>query len=418
MVNLMTRLNRVFTPKQQDIYNRCVNDDFFMLINYGAKRSGKTLPNNDLFLRELLRVRNNARKLGIEKPMYIVTGATLGTIQNNVLNEIYNKYGLEFKFDKFNNFTLFGVYCIQVGHSTIAHLEKVRGMTSFGAYVNEASLANEEVFDEIRSRCSGEGARILVDTNPADPEHWLLKDYIQNDDDSIISYSFHIDDNTFLSDRYRENMKNTTPSGMFYERNIEGKWTSGDGVVYKDFDKSKHVVSREDASLIDFDRYIAGVDWGFEHYGSIVVIGVKDGKYYVIEEHAKQHTDIDDWVKIAKDIKSRYGNIPFYCDTARPEYIYRFKKEKLNAMNANKKIMLGIETVAKVMKGNNFYIVYDDCPRFRQEIYKYIWHKTKDEPKQEFDDVLDSIRYAILGDTPPMRGNKVKKARALRNMGL
>src|SRR5690625_5659520 len=85
--------------------------------------------------------------------MYIVTGATLGTIQNNVLNEIYNKYGLEFKFDKFNNFMLFGVYCIQVGHSTIAHLEKVRGMTSFGAYVNEASLAHEEVFDEIRSRC-------------------------------------------------------------------------------------------------------------------------------------------------------------------------------------------------------------------------------------------------------------------------
>src|SRR5690625_6326727 len=59
-------------------------------------------------------------------------------------------------------------------------------------------------------------------------------------------------------------------------------------------------------------------------------------------------------------------------------------------MNANKKIMLGIETVAKLMKGNNFYIAYDDCPRFRQEIYKYIWHKTKDEPKQEFDDVLDS----------------------------
>lgn len=415
----MTKLNRIFTPKQQDIYNRCVNDDFFMLINHGAKRTGKTVLNNDLFLRELLRVRNNARKLGIDKPMYIVSGATLGTIQNNVLNEIYNKYGLEFKFDKFNNFTLFGVYCIQVGHSTIAHLEKVRGMTSFGAYVNEASLANEEVFDEIRSRCSGEGARILVDTNPADPEHWLLKDYIQNDDESIISYSFHLDDNTFLSDRYRENMKNTTPSGMFYERNIEGKWTSGDGVVYKDFDKSKHTVTSEEVQGINFDRFIAGVDWGFEHHGSIVVIGIKDNRYYVIEEHAHQHTDIDEWVSIALKVKQTYGNIPFYADSARPEYVYRFRKEGLNAINADKRVMLGIETVSSLMKNERFFVAYDDCPRFKQEIYKYIWHKTKDEPKQEFDDVLDSIRYAILSDTTlRQKASKEEKYKAIQSLRL
>src|SRR5699024_11639291 len=87
-------------------------------------------------------------------------------------------------------------------------------MTAFGAYVNEATLANEEVFDEIRSRCSGEGARILVDTNPDHPEHWLLKDYIENDDESIIRYRFTLDDNTFLSERYRRNMKKTTPTGM------------------------------------------------------------------------------------------------------------------------------------------------------------------------------------------------------------
>src|SRR5690625_1543393 len=102
MVLLMNKLDAIYTKKQQDIYHRCINGDFFMLINHGAKRTGKTILNNDLFLRELLRVRKNADLLGIEKPMYIVTGATLGTIQNNVLNEIYNKYGLEFKFDKFN----------------------------------------------------------------------------------------------------------------------------------------------------------------------------------------------------------------------------------------------------------------------------------------------------------------------------
>ena len=46
-------------------------------------------------------------------------------------------------------------------------------MTAFGAYINEATVANQEVFNEIKSRCSGEGARILIDTNPDNPMHWL-----------------------------------------------------------------------------------------------------------------------------------------------------------------------------------------------------------------------------------------------------
>ena len=127
MVHLMNKLDAIYTEKQQEIYNRCIKDDFFMLINHGAKRTGKTILNNDLFLRELIRIKKIATSNGIKKPMYIVSGATLSTISNNILNELYNKYGLEFNLDKFNNFTLFGVYCVQVGHSTKAHLEKIRG---------------------------------------------------------------------------------------------------------------------------------------------------------------------------------------------------------------------------------------------------------------------------------------------------
>ncbi|MFA1821170.1 PBSX family phage terminase large subunit [Virgibacillus oceani] len=389
-------LDAIYTDKQQNIYKRCVSDDWFMLINHGAKRSGKTVLNNDLFLQELIRVRNIADSEGIERPMYILSGATLGTIQNNILNELTNKYGITFNFDKHNNFKLFGVYVIQTGHSTIAHLDKIRGMTAYGAYVNEASLADEEVFDEIRSRCSGEGARVLVDTNPDHPEHWLLKDYILNADKNILSYSFQLDDNTFLSDRYRINMKNTTPSGMFFDRNIKGLWVSGDGVVYADFNKDIHAISKEELAKKNLVSFFAGVDWGYQHHGSIVVLAEDDeGIVYVIEEHAAQFEEIDYWVDVAKDIKERYGNINFYCDTARPEYIKRFRSERLRARDADKSVLSGIEAVAKLIKTDKFYVLYDDCPRFRQEIYRYVWHKTTGEPVKEWDDVLDSVRYAV-----------------------
>src|SRR5699024_7313685 len=376
--------------------------------------------NNDLFLRELIRVRKIATDQGIDEPMYILSGATLGTIQNNILRELTNKYGLQFNFDKHNNFTLFGVYVVQTGHSTKAHLEKIRGMTAFGAYVNEATLANEEVFDEIRSRCSGEGARILVDTNPDHPEHWLLKDYIENDDESIISYRFTLDDNTFLSERYRRNMKKTTPTGMFYERNIDGKWVSGDGVIYSDFNINKHKINKAELSQIRMSRYFCGVDWGYGHYGAIIVIGVdSEGNYYIVEEHAHQYKEIGEWVSIAKEVISKYGDIPFYADSARPEYVYRFNEEGINTINANKTVILGIETVATLMKSDKFFVNYDDCHRFREEIYNYVWHSSKDEPAQEFDDVMDAIRYAILSDQSEKDSTPIDETyEALKILGL
>src|SRR5699024_221421 len=88
-------------------------------------------------------------------------------------------------------------------------------------------------------------------------------------------------------------------------------------------------------------------------------------------------------------------------------------------VNANKKVILGIETVATLMKSEMFFVDYDNTPRFRQEIYNYIWHKTKDEPKQEFDDVQDSIRYGILSDkTLANRTPKKEKYKALKSLGL
>lgn len=390
-------LSKLYTKRQLDVLNYIWNHDWFICGLHGAKRAGKTVVNNDTFVTELSRVRKIADRLGVDEPIYILAGTSSTAIQNNVLQELYNKYGFEPKYDKHGSFVFCGVKVVQVYTGSISGLKRARGFTAFGAYVNEASLANEIVFKEIISRCSGEGARIVWDSNPDNPNHWLNRDYIGKNDDKIIDFSFKLDDNTFLSKRYIDSIKAATPKGKFYDRDILGLWTVAEGAIYADYDSNIHVVDE----LPDMRRYFAGIDWGYTHYGSIVVVGEGvDNNYYLVDGVAAQFKEIDWWVEQARKLTDIYGNIPFYADSARPEHVARFENEGFDIMNANKSVIAGIELIAKLFKERKLYVKRGFVPRFFDEIFQYRWkeNSTKDEPLKEFDDVLDGVRYAIYSD--------------------
>ena len=397
-------ISDLYTPKQLQVLTKIWNDDFFICGLHGAKRAGKTVVNNDAFISELVRVREIADKIGVEEPMYILAGTSSTSIQNNVLQELYNKYGFEPKYDKHGSFYFKGVKVVQVYTGSIGGLQRARGFTAYGAYINEASLANETVFKEIISRCSGEGARIVWDSNPDNPNHFLKTDYIDSEDDMIVDFHFELDDNTFLSERYKDSIKAATPSGKFYDRDIRGLWTIAEGAIYADFDKDKHIVNEPPD---DIRYYYAGVDWGYDHYGSIVIIGeTTDGTAYIVDGVAKQYEEIDFWVEQAHIFKEKYGDIDFYADSARPEHVVRFNREGFKVHNARKEVIAGIEEVAKLWKNDKLFYVQGSIPRFEDEIYQYKWkpNSAKDEPLKEYDDVLDAIRYAIYTE----RNAKIK----------
>lgn len=390
-------LTKLYTKRQLDVLNYIWNHDWFICGLHGAKRAGKTVVNNDTFVTELSRVRKIADRLGVDEPIYILAGTSSTSIQNNVLQELYNKYGFEPKYDKHGSFVFCGVKVVQVYTGSKSGLKRARGFTAFGAYVNEASLANEVVFKEIISRCSGEGARVVWDSNPDNPNHWLNRDYIGKNDGKIIDFSFKLDDNTFLSKRYIDSIKAATPKGKFYDRDILGKWTVAEGAIYADYDSEIHVVDE----LPDMRRYFAGIDWGYTHYGSIVIVGEGvDNNYYLVDGVASQFKEIDWWVEQARKLTDIYGNTPFYADSARPEHVARFDNEGFDISNANKSVIAGIELIAKLFKEQKLYVKRDFVPRFFDEIFQYRWkeNSTKDEPLKEFDDVLDSVRYALYSD--------------------
>ncbi|MBD5431614.1 MAG: PBSX family phage terminase large subunit [Lactobacillus sp.] len=404
-------LSDVLTPKQAKVLNTYLTKPFKIMILNGAVRSGKTYIDNCLFLYELRRVSKLAKKLGDNHPQFILAGASSGSIYNNVIAELSRQFGIDLRPDKHNHYHLFGVDIVPVYTGSIAGLAGARGFTSYGAYINEATLANQEVFNEIQNRCSMEGSHIICDTNPDIPTHWLKTDYIDNHDPDagVISFTFTIDDNTFLPNDYVKSLKASKPKGMFYDRDILGLWVTGEGIVYQDFNKDTMMIHRND--IPRGLHYYVGVDWGFEHLNSILVFGDDDkGNTYLVENYTGKHKYIDHWIEVAKEIQSRYGrNINFWCDSARPEHVSAFQRAGIHARNANKSVMAGIEAVSKLMTTEHFFVNINGSEPFLDEIYQYAWNDATGEPIKEHDDNMDAMRYAIYSQ------HNIKTAKVVKN---
>ncbi|CAK1230619.1 Phage terminase large subunit (XtmB) [Fructobacillus cardui] len=402
-------LAHIYTDKQIEAIKAYTNEDFKIMILSGAVRTGKTVVDNDIFLMELLRVSDQAKREHIDEPIYILGGVSSKTIANNVLNPIENRLHLPINFDKNGSFKLFGVKVVLAYTGTERGVGSIRGLTAYGAYVNEASLAVENVFNEINQRVSKPNGRIICDTNPDSPSHWLKQKYIDkagDEDVRIRVINFKLDDNRkFLSEDYIKQLKASYGSGALYDRAILGLWTSAEGAVYADWYDNENYIERAD--LPQMKRYIAGVDWGYRHYGSIVVIGVGiDDRYYLVYEHSRQLKPISYWVEVGKEVKSLFGrDIPFICDTARTEHIDAFSDAGLNAQYADKKVEEGIEIMASLIKRREFLCVRDvltsrdqsgnSVSIFEDNIHGYVWDDKTGKVVKDHDDSLDAIRYVI-----------------------
>ena len=397
-----------FHNKQLEVLRCIKNEKPKILICSGAKRAGKTFVLTFAFMAHVAKYQDKGLS-------FILGGATQASIRRNILDDMEGVLGKEIKLNKSNAFDLFGnkVYCFDGANSD--SYKKARGFTAAGAFLNEATTLHDTFVKEVISRCSYTGARIYMDTNPENPTHSVKTDYIDKDGQrlkngqlNIKAFNFTLYDNTFLNKEYIESIEASTPSGMFFDRDILGIWVASEGVVYQDFNKDVHYIKEAN---IGFKKIFCGVDFGWEHYGSIVVVGLGlDNRYYLIKEYAYKHKDIEYWINIAKEIIKEYGNINFYCDYARPDYVHKLQINGIRAINAKKDVLEGISTVATLFKTNKLLILEDNVNIFKTEIYNYVWAKGKDEPIKSSDDVLDSLRYAIYSDMK-LSGSKFNRSK-------
>lgn len=397
----------LLSKKQVEIYLFDRDNAPKITILEGAVRSGKSYINNILWIKHVLRFRNRGVK-------FIMTGSTIASLKRNVLDDLEGIFGINTFLNQNNEFRMFGNSVACFGSDSANAYKPLKGFTAYGWYANEVTEHHINTVDQAFKRCSGEGARIFWDTNPGPPNHHIKANYIDHDGERLASgkmlvksWHFVLDDNEYLEKEYIESLKRATPTGMWYDRDILGLWVAAEGMIYKDFDLSKHVVDKAPESM---KEYFAGVDWGYDHHGVMGVYGVdNDGRKYRLFEVAERERGIEYWIKEARAVKEKHGNIPFYCDPSEPGFIASFQKAGLNAMRADNNVIPGISYVASCFKKNEFFIVRDRNKLFLSEIYNYRWRQsgTDEAPIKEDDDAMDETRYALFT-------HSVKSGRVIR----
>lgn len=190
-----------------------------------------------------------------------------------------------------------------------------------------------------------------------------------------------------------------------FEQEILAQYTRFEGLVYPEFDPTLHVVKEmpKDDPIVST---IAGVDWGYTNPSCILVIRqTMAGRFYVIRELYQTSMTTAELVEVAKNWRTEYKIMRFYCDSAEPDRIEEFKRAGINAFDSFKNIMEGISKVRELIKTQRLFIL-EGCQATISELLAYQYPESKEkkaEPEKPLpinDHAMSALRYAIATYQP------------------
>ena len=407
----LDRLQKTLTEKQYIMFNEWLAEKPIKLFASGGMRAGKTFALVLMFIVMIRRKQNCNLQFGI-------LGGSIASIQRNVISVMEEWLGITIKIGKFNDFQLFGNKVILFGANDKSCVKAIRGCTLAGCFINEISVIDWNGVKEIQDRCSIEGAQILGDTNPCSlyentyTEIFAKGNVYDEETGRCLQkcYHFTLLENTKLPTEYIKSQLQRYPEGTVdYERYILGKYANKEGLVYYMFNENKHVINSFPIH-IGVSKYILGMDFGYGsgHSGSLVVIAkMRDGTYIVVDATVEEGKLIDFWKDRAIEYRNKYGCNVVYADYARPDLIQEMRKTRLNIVHADKSVLLGIDSVSGLLAEDKLFFM-NTLPKICfEELARYSWETgRKEEPKKEWDNFLDGLRYGIYTERKLNDGNK------------
>lgn len=372
--------NPPFSPRQIEFIK---NSKAKYNLAHGAVRSGKTVATLFKFMTEALHCPGNS---------IFIIGYSLSTIYRNIISLLFDSPELNYfaslcSWSKGNHVLLYGnktIRCIGAGDE--GALGVIQGVTIDLCYCDEMTLYPPNVIDMIDTRLSREHSKLYASMNPKQPEH-KIKKWIDKAEDNELYYALHfsIDDNIFLPDSYKKNIKENL-SGLFYKRNYLGLWCMAEGAVYDFFDRNIHVTEE---NLPSADYYIAGIDYGTSQTFACVLIAISTGKrtytgrkirvekeyYWDVSQTNRQKTNTE----YLRDLSSFLDGYPIkgiYIDPSASSFKLEMRKASYPVIDADNDVLNGIQMVSSFMYDGTLAI-HSSCRNLIKEIEGYIWDPKK-----------------------------------------
>ncbi|MEU4225819.1 PBSX family phage terminase large subunit [Nonomuraea sp. NPDC026600] len=352
----------------------------------------------------------------------LMVGKTERTLKRNIIDPLTEMLGE--KRCKFvagaGELHLLGRVIYVAGAYNEGSVDKIRGLSLVGAYVDEVSTMPESFWTMLLTRLSIPGAQLFGTTNPDGPQHWLLVEYLErarvhldihgqlhhHDGDllNLHRFSFQLRDNPNLTQEYIDDVSSEF-TGLWYRRLILGEWCLAEGVIWESWDPARHVVHE----LPAITQWLCiSLDYGTTNPFHALAIGLGvDGRLYVGHEwrwdskkmrgaltDAEYSERVRAWV-------TGLGITPSYwvVDPSAKSYRVQMHRDGQSSTLADNEVVDGIRDVASLFATGRL-LVSAECKELIKEIPGYAWdpdasEKGEDKPLKVADHGCDALRYGI-----------------------
>ncbi len=297
---------------------------------------------------------------------------------------------------------------------------QARSFSAMGALGDEATLLDPAFVNALADRCSRQGAKLILVTNPAGPAHPIKEDWVDRaNGESLVHIGFELADNPTLSKGYVEGLHRRY-HGAAKRRMVYGEWAVSGGAIFPHIAQS--VAPAPDGYGVR--KWMVGVDWAHSSVTHAVLVGeLSDGRLWVLDEW--RHDAVEDG---ALEVKEQARRIARWLGTKNvsrllidPSAVQLWRALRLAlptvpCVLGDNDVLPGISYLRTVTEEGRLWVA-DRCAELVRELHNYTWDERAgligvDKPVKERDHGVDALRYVIWGCHGPKRQVRVVRSRA------
>ncbi|MDE5618873.1 MAG: terminase family protein [Clostridia bacterium] len=275
----------------------------------------------------------------------------------------------------------------------------------------------QDIYEECRMRVMDKRGDIWGTMTPLKGLTWVYDMiYLNRGGDSQIWHiSMEWADNPYLDSEEISQLSASMSKDALESRRY-GRFSEAEGIVYGEFDESRHVVEPFDVPFEWQDKI--SIDPGLHNPLACLFAAVDwDNKIYIVGEHYEAGKSVDYHAEKIFELANKLnwhtdakGRLEGLVDSAATQRTLASQKsvaelfyERGIILNTkvNKELFAGIARVKSYFRQDRLFI-FSTCRNLIRELKSYWWGKG-DTPLKKDDHALDALRYYVMSRPQPAK---------------